>query len=103
MERLLSDGSYRTFRWTPWEARSCSRLRVEKGSRQALLLHSWALIKARAFNMELLFRALADRTRLRLLNLMGDDEICVCFFVEIINTSQPKILCDLAYLRRAGG
>jgi DNA-binding transcriptional ArsR family regulator len=31
--------------------------------------------------MELLFRALADRTRLRLLNLMMDTEICVCFFV----------------------
>lgn len=32
----------------------------------------------KSFDMELLFRALADRTRLRLLNLMGDDEICVC-------------------------
>jgi len=54
------------------------------------------------FEMETLFRALADRTRLRLLNLMGDDEVCVCFFVEIINTSQPKISRHLAYLRRAG-
>lgn len=52
--------------------------------------------------METLFRALADRTRLRLLNLMGDDEVCVCFFVEILNTSQPKISRHLAYLRRAG-
>jgi len=54
------------------------------------------------FEMETLFRALADRTRLRLLNLMGDDEVCVCFFVEILNTSQPKISRHLAYLRRAG-
>lgn len=52
--------------------------------------------------METLFRALADRTRLRLLNLMGDDEVCVCFFVEILSTSQPKISRHLAYLRRAG-
>lgn len=52
--------------------------------------------------MELLFKALADRTRLRLLNLMGRDEICVCFFVEILGTSQPKISRHLAYLRRAG-
>ncbi len=52
--------------------------------------------------MELLFRALADRTRLRLLNLMGDDEICVCFFVEVLKTNQPKISRHLAYLRRAG-
>jgi ArsR family transcriptional regulator len=54
------------------------------------------------FEMETLFRALADRTRLRLLNLMGDDEVCVCFFVEILSTSQPKISRHLAYLRRAG-
>ncbi len=52
--------------------------------------------------MELLFRALADRTRLRLLNLMGDDEICVCFFVEVLRTNQPKISRHLAYLRAAG-
>ena len=52
--------------------------------------------------MELLFKALADRTRLRLLNLMGEDEVCVCFFVEVLRASQPKISRHLAYLRRAG-
>jgi Predicted transcriptional regulators len=53
-------------------------------------------------DMEMLFRALADRTRLRLLNLMSDGEVCVCFFVEILGTNQPKISRHLAYLRRAG-
>jgi len=53
-------------------------------------------------DIEVLLRALADRTRLRLLNLMGDREVCVCFFVEILKTSQPKISRHLAYLRRAG-
>ena len=52
--------------------------------------------------MELLFRALADRTRLRLLNLMSAGEVCVCFFVEVLGTNQPKISRHLAYLRRAG-
>jgi ArsR family transcriptional regulator, arsenate/arsenite/antimonite-responsive transcriptional repressor len=52
--------------------------------------------------MELLFRALADRTRLRLLNLMSKGEVCVCFLVEILSTNQPKISRHLAYLRRAG-
>lgn len=52
--------------------------------------------------MELLFRALADPTRLRLLNLMREDEVCVCFFVEVLGISQPKISRHLAYLRRAG-
>lgn len=54
------------------------------------------------YNIELLFKALADRTRLRLLNLIGGDEVCVCFFVEVLNTNQPKISRHLAYLRKAG-
>jgi ArsR family transcriptional regulator len=57
---------------------------------------------AKPFDKEPFFRALADRTRLRLINLMGDDEVCVCFFVEVIGTNQPKISRHLAYLRRAG-
>jgi len=52
--------------------------------------------------MENLFMALADKTRLRLLNLMREDEICVCFFTETLNESQPKISRHLAYLRNAG-
>jgi len=58
--------------------------------------------KERAFDRELFFRALADPTRLRLINLMGAEEVCVCFFVEILKTNQPKISRHLAYLRRAG-
>ena len=58
--------------------------------------------KGKAFPIEFLFRALADRTRLRLLNLVADKEICVCYFVEILGMSQPKISRHLAYLRRAG-
>ena len=50
----------------------------------------------------LLFKALADQTRLRLINLIGDDEICVCFFVEVLKTNQPKVSRHLAYLKRAG-
>src|SRR5215470_8269105 len=53
-------------------------------------------------SLEALFRALADRTRLRLLNLIADREICVCYFVEILRLSQPKVSRHLAYLRRAG-
>jgi len=57
---------------------------------------------SREAQMELLFRALADRTRLRLLNLLAAGEVCVCFFVEVLGESQPKISRHLAYLRRAG-
>jgi ArsR family transcriptional regulator len=52
--------------------------------------------------MENLFLALADKTRLRLLNLMREDEICVCFFTEVLEESQPKVSRHLAYLRNAG-
>jgi ArsR family transcriptional regulator len=52
--------------------------------------------------LETLFMALADKTRLRLLNLMREDEICVCFFTEVLGESQPKISRHLAYLRNAG-
>jgi ArsR family transcriptional regulator, arsenate/arsenite/antimonite-responsive transcriptional repressor len=54
------------------------------------------------YSIELLFKALADRTRLRVIHLIGDDEVCVCFFVEVLKTNQPKISRHLAYLRRAG-
>jgi ArsR family transcriptional regulator len=58
--------------------------------------------KSPQFNMERFFQALGDNTRLRLLNLMGDQEVCVCYFVEILEQFQPKISRHLAYLRRAG-
>ena len=53
------------------------------------------------YNLEDLFKALADRTRLRLINLIGESEVCVCFLTEILKMSQPKISRHLAYLRRA--
>jgi len=52
--------------------------------------------------METFFLALADKTRLRLLNLMRDDEVCVCYFTEVLGESQPKVSRHLAYLRNAG-
>ncbi len=53
-------------------------------------------------DLETLLRALADRTRLRLLNLMRERELCVCYCVEALDDSQPKISRHLAYLRRSG-
>jgi len=51
---------------------------------------------SREFNKEVFFSALADKTRLRLLHLIGDSEVCVCYFVEIMGVSQPKISRHLA-------
>jgi len=52
--------------------------------------------------LEPVFLALGDRTRLRLLNLMKEGEVCVCFFVEVLGEPQPKISRHLAMLRKAG-
>jgi ArsR family transcriptional regulator, arsenate/arsenite/antimonite-responsive transcriptional repressor len=57
---------------------------------------------SKSFDLVRLFAALADPTRLRLLNLMNGREVCVCYFVEILKQGQPKISRHLAYLRRAG-
>jgi ArsR family transcriptional regulator len=54
------------------------------------------------FDLPRFFQALGDTTRLRLLNLMGDQEVCVCYFTEILGGPQPKISRHLAYLRDAG-
>ncbi|HEX6084528.1 MAG TPA: metalloregulator ArsR/SmtB family transcription factor [Thermoanaerobaculia bacterium] len=53
-------------------------------------------------NLESFFLALADRTRLRLLNLIVGGEVCVCFFVEVLGQPQPKISRHLGVLRNAG-
>ena len=54
------------------------------------------------FKIGLVFKALADPTRLRLIQLLGDNEVCVCSCVEALQTHQSKVSRHLAYLRRAG-
>lgn len=49
-----------------------------------------------------LFRAFADPTRLRLLSLLLERELCVCDLCELLDEIQPKVSRHLAYLRRAG-
>lgn len=52
--------------------------------------------------MERLFKALADATRLRILGLLLGGEVCVCDIHESLKIPQPKASRHLAYLRRAG-
>jgi ArsR family transcriptional regulator len=49
-----------------------------------------------------IFRALADESRVRLLNLLLEGEICVCDLGDILALPQPRISSHLSYLRRAG-
>lgn len=48
------------------------------------------------------FKALADRTRLRILALLGNNEVCVCHIHDSLRMPQPTVSRHLAYLRRAG-
>lgn len=49
-----------------------------------------------------LLKALADPTRLRIIGLLQDGEVCVCHIHDSLKISQPKTSRHLAYLRRAG-
>lgn len=48
------------------------------------------------------YAALADPTRLRILSLLGDEEICVCHIHASLDVPQPTASRHLAYLRNSG-
>jgi ArsR family transcriptional regulator len=52
--------------------------------------------------IETLFKALADTTRLRILGLLLTGEVCVCHIHQTLKIPQSKASRHLAYLRRAG-
>lgn len=56
----------------------------------------------RLASLETMFKALGDRTRLRILGLLLDGEVCVCHIHESLDVPQPMASRHLAYLRRAG-
>ena len=52
--------------------------------------------------VEKVFKALADKTRLRILALLGRNEVCVCHIHDSLGLPQPTVSRHLAYLRRSG-
>ena len=66
------------------------------------IIFAWAnmTIKTRHTGIEAVFRALSDRTRLRILQLLRAGELCVCDLVEVLDIPQPTTSRHLAYLRR---
>ena len=50
--------------------------------------------------LETVFKALADKSRLRILALLGRDEVCVCHIHDTLRLPQPTVSRHLAYLRR---
>jgi ArsR family transcriptional regulator, arsenate/arsenite/antimonite-responsive transcriptional repressor len=53
-------------------------------------------------DLDALFRAFADPTRLRILNVLAAGELCVCDLVEVLGLPQPTVSRHLAVLRREG-
>jgi ArsR family transcriptional regulator len=52
--------------------------------------------------LEKAFKALSDKTRLRILALLGNNEVCVCHIHDSLGLPQPTVSRHLAYLRRSG-
>ena len=59
-------------------------------------------IDRRLDRLTLVFQALADPTRLRIVSLLLSGEVCVCHIHGSLGVPQPKASRHLAYLRRAG-
>jgi ArsR family transcriptional regulator, arsenate/arsenite/antimonite-responsive transcriptional repressor len=57
---------------------------------------------ARIHELADMYAALADATRLRILGLLADREVCVCNIHEALRLPQPTVSRHLAYLRRSG-
>ena len=57
-------------------------------------------VKTNTIPVAHVFRALSDRTRLRILNLLRDGELCVCDLVDVLDVPQPTASRHLAYLRK---
>jgi ArsR family transcriptional regulator, arsenate/arsenite/antimonite-responsive transcriptional repressor len=91
---------------------------VTRGSRAALQLprarslvifahvhmmphHALPVASPSVADLDALFRAFADPTRIRILNLLAAGELCVCDVVEILRLPQPTVSRHLAALRRA--
>jgi ArsR family transcriptional regulator len=64
-----------------------------------------ALTDAEAKELEVVFKALADRHRVKILNRLlvaGDEPVCVCEFEELLDLKQPTVSYHLKQLLDAG-
>ena len=49
-----------------------------------------------------IFKALSVETRLRVIKLLEDRELCVCELMQVLDMSQPRISRHLSVLKNAG-
>ena len=53
-------------------------------------------------NLLPIFKALSDETRLRILHLLKDGELCVCDIADTLKMTQPNSSFHVGMLREAG-
>jgi ArsR family transcriptional regulator, arsenate/arsenite/antimonite-responsive transcriptional repressor len=84
--------------WSEWE--DCSGWTVSVLSN--IFASTNMLTKDSMTRIDQIFRAFADRNRLRILHLLLGGELCVGDIVQILDVPQPRVSRHLAYLRKAG-
>ena len=52
--------------------------------------------------LTIIFKALSDETRLRIIKLLEQGELCVCDITAALDTVQPKVSFHLSTLKDAG-
>lgn len=52
--------------------------------------------------LDRMLKSLSDETRLRIINLLFDGELCVCDIMEVLQITQTKASRHLIYLKNAG-
>jgi ArsR family transcriptional regulator len=58
-------------------------------------------VSLRLKQLTYLFKALSDPTRLRMVNLLDAQSLCVCDLQEVLGLSQPRVSRHLAIMRAA--
>jgi len=53
-------------------------------------------------NLQIALAAIADPTRLRIMNLLQEGELCVCDVMSVLKEPQSKVSRHLGYLRKSG-
>ena len=54
-----------------------------------------------AMNIEKIFKALGDRSRLRIINMLSEKAMCVCEITEVLGLSQSTVSSHLRVLKEA--
>lgn len=52
--------------------------------------------------LEIVFKALGEPTRLKILRLLFEQDLCVCDLEEVLQMNQPRISQHLKILKQAG-